>query len=316
MFGLILLVLIIGYSNYAYAESDNLEVKVLKGSSNQDMQIKSFYPEILPIAPNDSITWVNDDSVAHSITSGMPEHPDYSGKFFKTGNISPSKSATVKITDKSSFAYYYFCEVHPWITGKLVVITAPEAQPETDNPIVTNKPSYNAGQDVSISGQVHKDFAGTPYQIIVYKNSDTLVDTIDGKFSDDASYTQTIKTADMAASEYTLKVVYGLPTQVGITTFELDQKQAPAIPTWIKNGAKWWSSGEISDTEFIDAVEYLAKENIIVIQKTQSLEHVQSIPGWLKTNASWWADGLISDADFVKGLEYLANVGIIQIGSV
>jgi hypothetical protein len=117
----------------------------------------------------------------------------------------------------------------------------------------------------------------------------------------------------MAASEYTLKVVYGLPTQVGITTFELDSSQEPTIPSWIKNGAKWWSSGEISDTEFIDAVEYLAKENIIVIQKTQSLEHVQSIPGWLKANASWWADGLISDADFVKGLEYLASVGIIQI---
>jgi plastocyanin len=313
VFGLILLVLIIGYSNYAYASSDNLEVKVLKGSSDKDLQIKSFYPEILPIAPDDSITWVNDDSVTHSITSGMPEHPDYSGKFFKTGDIKPAKSVTVKIADKSSFAYYYFCEVHPWLTGKLVVITAPEAQPETDNPIVTNKPSYNTGQDVSISGQVHKDFAGTPYQIIVYKNSDTLVDTIDGKFADDASYTQTIKTAGMASSEYTLKVVYGLPTQVGITTFKLDQTQEPTIPSWIKNGAKWWSSGEISDAEFIDAVEYLAKENIIVIQKTQSLEHVQSIPGWLKTNASWWADGLISDADFVKGLEYLASVGIIQI---
>jgi plastocyanin len=301
------------YSNYAYAIGDNLEVEVLSGSSNKDSQIKSFYPEILPIAPDDSITWVNDDSVTHSITSGMPGHPDYSGKFFKTGNIEPSKSATVKIADTSSFAYYYFCEIHPWLTGKLVVITAPEAQPETDNSIITNKPSYNAGQDISISGQVHRDFAGTPYQILVYKNSDTLVDTIDGKFDDDASYKHTVKTSDMAASEYTLKVVYGLPTQVGITIFKLDQKQEPVIPSWIKNDATWWSSGEISDTEFIDAVEYLAKENIIVIQKTQSLEHAQSIPSWLKTNASWWADGLISDADFVRGLEYLANVGIIQI---
>ena len=306
-------VLILLYSNYVYATGDDLEIKVLKGSSDEDLQIKSFYPEILPIAPNDAITWVNDDSATHSITSGIPGHPDYSGKFFKTGNIAPSKSSTVKIADTSSFAYYYFCEVHPWLTGKLVVVTALEAQPETENPIVTNKPSYNTGQTVSVNGQVHSDFAGTPYQILVYKNSDILVDTVDGKFGEDASYTQTIKTIDMAASEYTLKVVYGLPTQVGITTFKLDSKQEPVIPTWIKNGAKWWASGEISDTEFIDAVEYLAKENIIVIQKTQPLEHIQSIPGWLKTNASWWVDGLISDAEFVNGLEYLANVGIIQI---
>jgi len=305
-------VLILICSNYAHAAGDNLEIKVLTGSSDKNLQIKSFYPEILPIEPNDSITWVNEDSATHSITSGVPGHPDYSGKFFKTDSIKPSKSATVKITDTASFAYYYFCEVHPWLTGKIVVTTAPEAQPETDNPIVTNKSNYNTGQNVSVNGQVHSDFAGTPYQILVYRNSDILVDIIDGKFDADASYKQTIKTTDMAISEYTLKVVYGLPTQVGTTTFKLDQKE-PAIPAWIKNDAKWWSSGEISDTEFIDAVEFLAKENIIIIQKTQPLGHSQTIPSWLKTNASWWADGLISDMEFIKGLEYLANVGIIQI---
>jgi len=306
-------VLILIYSNYAYAEGDNLEIQVLSGSSDESLQIKSFYPEILPIESNDSITWVNEDSVTHSITSGIPGHQDYSGKFFKTGNIKPSKYVTVKITDTTSFAYYYFCEIHPWLTGKIVVATAPEAQPETDNPIVTNKPKYNAGQDVYVSGQVHRDFAGTPYQILVYKNSDVLVNTLDGKFDMESSYTYTIKTTDLTTAKYTLKVVYGLPTQIGITTFNIEQKQEPIIPTWIKNGAKWWSSGEISDTEFIDAIEYLANEDIIVIQKTQSLEHSKVIPSWLKTSASWWANGLISDSEFVKGLEYLANVGIIQI---
>ncbi|HET8719799.1 MAG TPA: hypothetical protein VFM64_02255, partial [Candidatus Nitrosotenuis sp.] len=73
----------------AFADSGNLEVKILQGSSDQDQHIKSFYPPILPITQDNSITWVNDDSVAHSITSGIPTHPDYSGKFFKTGIIEP-----------------------------------------------------------------------------------------------------------------------------------------------------------------------------------------------------------------------------------
>jgi plastocyanin len=293
-----------------YAEVD-LQVKILKDSSNEAQSIKSFYPEILPIEPNVTITWVNEDSVAHSITSGMPEHPDYSGKYFKTGIIEPSKSATIQTDNLTNFAYYYFCEIHPWLTGKLVLATAPESQPETENPIFTSKPSYIQGQEVSISGQVHQDFAKTPYQILIYDDSNSLIDTKDGKFDENASYNQAIPTQEMHATKYTLKVVYGLPTQVGITTFVLDSDLQ--IPTWIKNGARWWSSGSISDAEFIDAIEYLAKEKVITIQKTQSLENSKSIPGWLKTNAAWWADGMITDAEFAKGLQYLVNSGIIQI---
>jgi hypothetical protein len=74
-----------------------------------------------------------------------------------------------------------------------------------------------------------------------------------------------------------------------------------------------WSDGLIPDLEFVDSIQYLTKQNIIVTQKTQSADHQVSIPGWLKTNASWWADGLIPDEDFVKGIQYLASSGIIQI---
>lgn len=155
-------ILIILSTNYAVADSNNFEVKVLAGSSNKEFQIKSFYPEILPINPGDSITWTNEDSVTHSITSGVPNSPEYSGVYFKTGNIEPSKSATVKIEDTWSFAYYYFCEIHPWLTGKIVIATAFESQPETDNPVVTNKLVYSKGQNVLVSGQVHSDFAKTP----------------------------------------------------------------------------------------------------------------------------------------------------------
>ena len=296
--------------NTAYSEPSNLEIKIQKDSSNPDQHIKSFYPPILPITHDDTISWVNEDSVAHSITSGVPAHPDYSGKFFSTGIIKPGSSGKVKITDTSSFAYYYFCEIHPWLTGKIVISTAPESQPETSNPIVTNAASYHAGQTIFISGQVHRDFAKTPYQILLYDN-EKLVETIDGTFDENASYKQQIKTSGLSESEYTLKVVYGLPTQVGITSFSIDAN--PTIPSWIKNGAKWWADDKISDSDFINGIEYLSKENIITIQKTGTIEHISSIPTWIKTNASWWADDLISDDDFVSGLQYMVNAGIIQL---
>jgi len=37
------------------------------------------------------------------------------------------------------------------------------------------------------------------------------------------------------------------------------------IPTWIKNNAKWWSEGTVSDSEFLNAMEYLINQNIIKV---------------------------------------------------
>ncbi|MFN3654897.1 MAG: hypothetical protein ACK4TO_06175, partial [Candidatus Nitrosotenuis sp.] len=88
--------------------------------------------------------------------------------------------------------------------------------------------------------------------------------------------------------------------------------QSAPIPSWIKDGAKWWSNGTISDDEFIDAIEFLAKEKIITVQKTESSSS-GFIPSWVKTSAGWWADGMISDKEFARSLQYLVNSGIIQI---
>ncbi len=295
---------------YAQDATNNLEVKILMGSSNEGLA-KSLYPEILPISPDDSITWTNEDSVAHSITSGVPDHPDYSGTYFTTGNIKPSKSATVKIDNPAYFAYYYFCEIHPWLEGKIVLANSPEAQPETENAAVTGI-HYNKGQDVLITGQVVEDFAEIPYDILVYQHPNKLVDILHGKFAD-ASYAQTIPTGNMDAGKYTLKVVYGLPTQVATATFELSAAQNPAIPQWIKENAGWWADDKITDAEFIDSIEYLAKEKIITIRKTSLAGQSDTIPAWIKTTASWWSDGSITDDEFARGLEYLANSGIIRI---
>ena len=307
---LALIAIFYAHNSYAQNAPNNLEVRILKGSSDEGLA-KSFYPEILPINPNDSITWTNEDSVAHSIASGVPAHPDYSGKYFKTGSIKPSKSATVKIDNPAYFAYYYFCEIHPWLEGKIVFATAPEAQPETENAAVTDT-HYDKGQDVLITGQVVKDFAEIPYDILVYQHPNKLVDIIHGKFTD-ASYAQTIRTDNMDAGKYTLKVVYGLPTQVATATFELSATQKPAIPQWIKESAGWWADYKISDAEFIDSIQYLAKEKIITIKKTSPAVQPGTIPAWIKNAASWWSEGLITDDEFARGLEYLANTGIIQI---
>jgi hypothetical protein len=89
------------------------------------------------------------------------------------------------------------------------------------------------------------------------------------------------------------------------------------IPQWIKNTAKWWSGGTISDNEFVKAMQYLIQQGIMKVpQSSQSISQQSSqIPQWIKTSAGWWANGQISDDDFVKGIQYLITAGIIKIQS-
>ncbi len=300
--------ILLSYAIPVDASGKNLEITIPNGASVQD-ELVTFHPEILPFDPHDTITWKNNDSTVHSVTSGIPAHPDYSGIFFKTGDIESSKSSTIGTENLTNFAYYYFCQIHPWMTGKLVLATAPESLPETVNAIVAEK-EYRKGTDIVITGTVASDFAKTPYQLLVYQYPDRLVDVLDAKFDDDASYSQTIQTDGLVASKYTVRLVYGLPTQIATKTFELSETST-SIPKWIKNEARWWASGTLPDSEFAKTIEHLAKERILTLQKNDSSASI--IPTWFKVNAGWWAEGRITDSEFAKGLQYLVNAGIVQI---
>ena len=41
---------------------------------------------------------------------------------------------------------------------------------------------------------------------------------------------------------------------------------AESVPDWIKNTAGWWATDAISETEFVNAIEFLANEGIIEIE--------------------------------------------------
>ena len=91
--------------------------------------------------------------------------------------------------------------------------------------------------------------------------------------------------------------------------------EKPQIPDWIRNNAKWWSDGQIGDSDFTSGIQFMIKENIISIPDLpeQTTETTEGVPGWVRNNAGWWADGLISDDDFVSGIKYLVEQGIIKV---
>jgi hypothetical protein len=93
-----------------------------------------------------------------------------------------------------------------------------------------------------------------------------------------------------------------------------DQSDNISIPEWIRNNAGWWATEQIDDSTFLQGVEFLIKNNIIVIPKIQQSDsNIQEIPSWIKNNAGWWADGSIDDSSFVQGLQYLIQRGILHV---
>ena len=91
-------------------------------------------------------------------------------------------------------------------------------------------------------------------------------------------------------------------------------KQDYQIPEWVKNNAGWWADGQIPDSAFIDGIEFLIKDGIVVVSIVESqAENSSIIPEWIKTNAGWWADGAIDNRTFANGIEFLIKIGLIVV---
>jgi hypothetical protein len=94
-----------------------------------------------------------------------------------------------------------------------------------------------------------------------------------------------------------------------------DDIEQTSIPTWIKNNAGWWATDQIDDSSFLQGIQYLIKERIMIIPPTETSESVSSqvVPTWIKNNAGWWATDQIDDSSFLQGIQYLIQKGIIVV---
>ena len=68
------------------------------------------------MAAGTAVTWVNDDTAAHTVTSGSTE--GITG-LFDSGLVIPEASFEYVFDEAGT--YDYFCIVHPWMTGIITV---------------------------------------------------------------------------------------------------------------------------------------------------------------------------------------------------
>lgn len=82
-----------------------------------------FAPQTQYANVGDTVTWTNGTDVAHTVTSD-------SGSELASDSIGDGATFDHTFTAEGTFAYH--CTIHPYMTGKIVVLAAGAALPATD----------------------------------------------------------------------------------------------------------------------------------------------------------------------------------------
>jgi plastocyanin len=104
------------YQNLVYAQTTT-SVSIVQGSSSPTAS-KPYDPSPLTVKTGTSVTWTNNDSSIHTVTSGLPENGDV-GTLFDSSLINPGMTF-VHVFDKQG-TFDYSCTLHPFMHGQIIV---------------------------------------------------------------------------------------------------------------------------------------------------------------------------------------------------
>jgi plastocyanin len=92
-------------------------VSIVKGASSPSIA-KPYDPSPLGVKSGTSVTWKNNDSTLHTVTSGLPEQGAL-GTLFDSNLIPPGKTYTYAFNKAGTFDYS--CTLHPTMRGQVIV---------------------------------------------------------------------------------------------------------------------------------------------------------------------------------------------------
>jgi plastocyanin len=103
----------------ALAQNETLSVAIVPGSSSP-FNGQFYVPNTITVLANSSVSWVNQDTSSHTITSGdFTTGP--SGQF-DSGLLNTGTTFTHQFTAPGVYTYY--CTIFPFMSG-VVNVTAP-----------------------------------------------------------------------------------------------------------------------------------------------------------------------------------------------
>jgi len=131
LFGVLALVAVLAIAPSAFAQESSATVNISAGAgSGPDCSQSNncFSPDVINVAPGTTVTWNNNDKVSHTVTSGNPSD-NQTGTIFDSSLIPAGHDFTFTFNNPGT--YHYFCQVHPWMSGEVIVGAAAPTQSST-----------------------------------------------------------------------------------------------------------------------------------------------------------------------------------------
>ena len=97
----------------------DVTLTILEGSATQGNP--DYEPDELTVTKGNTILVDNVDTMPHTVTNGENPSDVESGKIFDTSIINGGDSSELKLKEVNSGEYPYYCTVHPYMTGTLII---------------------------------------------------------------------------------------------------------------------------------------------------------------------------------------------------
>jgi len=119
LFGLLAIFSLIAIAPSAFADHTTAEVEMAVGSAIVGCETTNecYIPYMVTIDVGGEVMWNNVDSMAHTVTAGSPT--EGLSEHFDSGLVAPGAMFSHEFTEAGTFDY--FCMVHPWMVGTVMV---------------------------------------------------------------------------------------------------------------------------------------------------------------------------------------------------
>jgi plastocyanin len=193
----------------AWAEANPGVVKNAPGSATPGCEATNscFIPSTITVSAGQGITWYNDDNAAHTATGGTPT--DGPSGAFDSSLMMAGGSYNHRIDEPGT--YPYFCMVHPWMTGTVIVEATEQTEEEseqiefeptpevveTEAEVVSESDEITTGSEIQIETDIvnQKDDSQIFAYIVQIKYEDgtpVSISTVTGSLAQGQTLTQTI----------------------------------------------------------------------------------------------------------------------------
>jgi predicted secreted protein with PEFG-CTERM motif len=145
---LTLVAAIVAITPSAFADHAKVNVSAPAGSATPGCEETNscFIPAEAIIDVGGEVIWTNDDTAAHTVTSGNPtDGPD---GVFDSSLFGPGKTFSQTFGEAGTFPY--FCMVHPWMKGVVTVQAEAMEEEETQEEEMTHANAMSSDGSVNI----------------------------------------------------------------------------------------------------------------------------------------------------------------------